>query len=135
MSEFRNNLERLRNAAAAFSHEREVAEARVAEVNPVIEQIASARLAEEGQQITGPIIETWPHPESDTATYNVVAIQIPDGVGVVRFDLPFGEQPDQETIRFFVPFGECEPSVQAQLAPHIDSLLAELMQVLNFPRR
>jgi hypothetical protein len=133
MSPFRDNLERLRAAAAAFAHQREVAEARVTEVNPVIRQIANARLASQGQQVTGEIIECWPHPETDSATYNVAAIQVSEGVGVVRFDLPFGEEPDEETYRYFVAFSACEPSVQAKIGPHIDSLVAELMRVLDFP--
>jgi hypothetical protein len=133
VSEFRDNLARLRAAAAEFARQRELAEARVAEVNPVIRQLTQARFAAAGQQVTGPIVECWPHPESDTATYNVAAIQVPQGIGAVQFDLPFGEEPDEQTFRSFVAFAECEPSVQAKLVPHIDNLVAELLRVLDIP--
>lgn len=131
MSEFRDNLSRLRDATVEFVREREAAEARVAEVNPVIQQLGTAGLASKGHQITGPIVECWNHPEVDSATYNAAAIQVPDGVGVVRFELAFGDEPDEETSGHFIPFMECETSLQAKLRPHIDSLVAELVRALN----
>lgn len=128
----RGDLDQLRAEIAAFALRREQAEAKCDQINPVVRQLASARMAEPGLRVVGPSVLEWEHRDSESTTYNCAAVQVPDGVGVVRFDLQWGAILNEDHIREFVPFAGCEPPIQARLTPHIqDSLLGELMIEIN----
>lgn len=125
------SLRKLRDAATAFTRDRESAEAKVAHINPTIERLRRAGLLAADHTIIGPVVHAIGFGESETVQYFAAGIRGDGGIGTFRYHLGFGEEPDEFTTYEFVPFAECLPIVQAELFAQLDELLAQLMTELG----
>lgn len=128
-----DNVQKLRSAATAFAKNREVAEAMVAHYKPVIEQLVKAKMLAGDRAVVGSVLHSEVDDDSRTARYYAAGVRGADGIGAFSYLLGFDQEPDALTTYEFVPYTNCPPLVQAQLAGQIDGLVFLLMKELGVP--
>jgi predicted XRE-type DNA-binding protein len=127
LSSMHRNLNEIRAATRKLEEEIQRAAEKVAEVNPVIRRLRKTR---NGDRVIGEVVDACCDSDGAWATYSHAAIQVPGGVGVLRYTIEAGtrldEHAEDETHFWFVPFNKCEPSWKAKLLPSIDDLVEGL---------
>ena len=109
------------------------ADAKLAEANRLIQQLAGARSFPE-TVVLGEVIHSRYYPpaahEDEPARVAQAALCVPDGIGAVLWEAgayarlcatPEGLR--REARAGFQPFERCEPALRALLLPHVESLL------------
>jgi hypothetical protein len=122
----RDDLDRIRETNQLILRDKEAAEARVADVSPVIQQLIESHTVPEGHGVFGDVVATRGH--EDGVTCFRAAIQIPGGVGVLQY-----EDDDYNTDPYyhFIPFEGCLPNLQGKLGSQIPVLVAKLHRSMN----
>jgi hypothetical protein len=142
MSEtFRDRVAYLRWLSFWVLHAGDQAEAKIAEVNHLIDQLGVTGLLHE-TVLLGPVLHHRyyaPRPGgSDSSQLAQAALCVPGGFGVVLWDSEdyqeLGETAEcleSEALMHFCPFEECELALRALLQPHIEPLLERLYRLLG----
>jgi len=126
-----DKLRRLRDAATKFASDREKAEARVPEINSVVEQLLKSRLLMPEEAIFGEVLYIATVPESAFVHYYLAGIHGIHGIGAYVYFIPDGKTPQDLSDYEFKSFKECPPNVQSLLAGQLDELLSRLMKQLK----
>jgi hypothetical protein len=141
MSEtFRDRVAYLRWLTFWVRHACDQAEAKMGEVNHLIDQLGVTGFLHE-TVLLGPVIHHRsyaPRPGgSDSVQLAQAALCVPGGFGVILWDSEdyqelreTAEGLESEALLHFRPLGECELALKALLQPHIEPLLGRLYRLL-----
>jgi len=121
-------------------HSCDQAEAKMAEVNRLLEQLAETGWVQETVILGAVIHQRYYAPLSgghDSSQVIQAALCVPGGLGVVLWDsedyTSLSEIPqglEAEARLGFRPFERCEPAIKALLLPHLETLLHQLRRRL-----
>lgn len=118
-----------RDQITQFARDRELAAAKVAEINSLIEQVHVSKFLEAGAIVVGNLLYSVSNLESEIETLTRAAIKVPGGLGIVSVDVPYwGDSEEASAPYDFTPYVACDPPIQAQLLPEIDSLFTNFVR-------
>jgi hypothetical protein len=121
-----------------------LAEARVPEINRLLEQLVAVQIINETALLGDVVISrlySALYAPADSGQVLVAALLLPGGFGVVLYDSEELAQLEQSpcdghkiTSLNFQPFDACEPAIRALLLPHLEPLLDRLCAMIRLPR-
>ena len=136
MSDLRSQVLAVQNEVLKFVSSREKAQARVAELNPIIEQWSSANAIEDGETVLGEVLDSEDNFDAELRHLTLAAIYVPGGIGTIETTQEWGTFGDESApLTDFKPFENCRPIVQARLLPEIDKLFTALMTIVSASAR
>jgi len=131
-------IQQLRQLNLSLRIQLEQAEARIPDINELIEQLAAIELISETALLGLVIYEkhysalSGPH---DSSQVIQSALMIPGGIGVVCWDteeyLAFRDNPPEDLSELYikyVPFDSCASAVKALLLPQVEPLMELFMK-------